>query len=426
MLKRIQIQDLVIGMYVQEFCGSWMEHPFWRASFLLTEYADLDRILASSISEVWIDTGKGRDVPTHTVTLSREEVDEQIATDFSELAAEHASDMAQLESTSRPTLDPLAPTSTEDELRTAASICHQTRAAVLSMFHEVRMGRAVDAAGAQSLVEAISDSVSRNPGALINLARLKTADDYTYMHSVAVCALMVALARQLGLSEAHQRSAGLAGLLHDLGKASIANAVLNKPGKLTEHEYTLVQHHPQAGYEALKAGGQVSASVMDACLHHHEKMDGTGYPHRLAGEKISLIARMTAVCDVYDAVTSDRPYKKGWDPSESLRRMAEWSGGHFDARVFQAFVKCMGIYPMGSLVQLASGHLAVVMEQGQKSLVNPKVKVFFSIRTGLRIPPLIVDLSAPGNTDSIARREDPAKWNFPDLDEMWAGFAHKA
>ena len=426
MLKRIQIQDLVVGMYVQEFCGSWMDHPFWRASFILTEHADLERILSTSISEVWIDTDRGRDVPTNTFTLSREEVDAQISTDFSELAAEHASDMAQLAETPPPFRNPRAPTSTEDELRAAAAICHKTRAAVLSMFHEARMGRAVDAAGAQSLVEDISDSVSRNPGALINLARLKTADDYTYMHSVAVCALMVALARQLGLSEAHQRSAGLAGLLHDLGKASIANDLLNKPGKLTDQEFTLVRHHPEAGFQALKHGGQVSAAVMDACLHHHEKMDGTGYPHRLAGEQISLIARMAAVCDVYDAVTSDRPYKKGWDPSESLRRMSEWTGGHFDARVFQAFVKCMGIYPMGSLVQLASGRLAVVMEQGKKSLVNPKVKVFFSIRTGMRITPLIVDLGAPGTTDSIARREDPAKWNFPDLDEMWTGFVHKA
>lgn len=426
MLKRIQIQDLVLGMYVQEFCGSWMDHPFWRASFLLAEKADLQRILSTSISEVWIDTARGLDVPANTVTLSREEVDAQIATDFSELAAEHASDMAQLAETPQPLHDPRAPTSTEDELRVAASICHKTRAAVLSMFQEVRMGRAVDADGAQSLVEEISNSVIRNPGALINLARLKTVDDYTYMHSVAVCALMVALARQLGLSEAHQRSAGLAGLLHDLGKASIADDVLNKPGKLTHQEFVLVRDHPMAGYEALKAGGGVSASVMDACLHHHEKMDGSGYPHGLAGEQISLVARMAAVCDVYDAVTSDRPYKKGWDPSESLRRMAEWAGGHFDARVFQAFVKCMGIYPMGSLVQLTSGRLAVVMEQGQKSLVTPKVKAFFSIRSGLRIPPQILDLGAPGCTDSIARREDPDQWNFPDLNDMWTGFPHRA
>ncbi|MGP1682259.1 MAG: HD-GYP domain-containing protein, partial [Giesbergeria sp.] len=277
------------------------------------------------------------------------------------------------------------------------------------------------AAEAQSLVEEISDSVARNPTALISLARLKTADDYTYMHSVAVCALMVALARQLSLSEEHTRSAGLAGLLHDLGKAAIPMDVLNKPGKLTDEEFDIVRQHPVAGYEMLKEAGQVGPAVLDACRHHHEKMDGTGYPDRLPAEKISLIARMAAVCDVYDAVTSDRPYKRGWDPSESLRRMTEWTGAHFDARVFQAFVKSIGIYPVGSLVRLSSGRLGVVTEQGSRSLVTPKVKVFFAVRSNLRITPETIDLGAPGCSDRIAAREDPAKWNFPDLHEIWSG-----
>ncbi|MEZ4758150.1 MAG: HD domain-containing phosphohydrolase [Flavobacteriales bacterium] len=128
-----------------------------------------------------------------------------------------------------------------------------------------------------------------------SLARLKTADDYTYMHSVAVCALMVALARQLGLSDAHTRTAGMAGLLHDLGKAAIPMAVLNKPGKLTDAEFTVVRSHPVEGYHMLKEGGGVEAAVLDACLHHHEKIDGTGYPDKLKGDKISLIARMAAI-----------------------------------------------------------------------------------------------------------------------------------
>jgi len=120
----------------------------------------------------------------------------------------------------------------------------------------------------------------------------------------------------------------MAGLLHDLGKAAIPMAVLNKPGKLTDAEFTVVRSHPVEGYHMLKEGGGVEAAVLDACLHHHEKIDGTGYPDKLKGDKISLIARMAAICDVYDAVTSDRPYKRGWDPSESIRRMAEAAKGN--------------------------------------------------------------------------------------------------
>ena len=232
---------------------------------------------------------------------------------------------------------------------------------------------------------------------------------------------MVALARQVGLSDAHTRSAGMAGLLHDLGKAAIPLAVLNKPGKLTDEEFAVVKSHPVEGYHMLKEGAGVEAAVLDACLHHHEKMDGTGYPDKLPGEKISLIARMAAICDVYDAITSDRPYKRGWDPAESLRRMADWTKTHFDARLFQAFVKSIGIYPVGSLVRLASGRIGVVTEQAPQSLVTPRVKVFFSTKSDLRIPPEIVDLSLPDCPDKIVAREDPDKWRFPDLNELWTG-----
>ena len=156
------------------------------------------------------------------------------------------------------------PADMDSELKMAAAICVRTKTAVVSMFSEARMGRAVDSASAVSLVEEISDSVARNPGALISLARLKTADDYTYMHSVAVCALMVALGRQLKLNDEQTRLAGMAGLLHDLGKAAIPMSVLNKPGKLTDKEFTVVRSHPVEGYHLLKAGGKVPDAVLDA------------------------------------------------------------------------------------------------------------------------------------------------------------------
>ena len=424
MLKRISIQHLTLGMYLHEFCGSWMDHPFWRAKFVLKDPKDLARIQATAIDEVWIDTSKGLDVAAGVTSVSREEADSQIDSEFALLE-----DMPPI--VIPPPPPPPAPprgrvpASMQSELKVAASICSESKRAVVSMFNEARLGKAVDSASAQNLVEEISDSVTRNPGALISLARLKTADDYTYMHSVAVCAMMVALAKQIGLTEEHTRSAGMAGLLHDLGKAAIPLAVLNKPGKLTDDEFEVIKSHPVEGYNMLKEGGSVEDSMLDACLHHHEKIDGSGYPDKLKGEEITLIARMTAICDVYDAITSDRPYKRGWDPSESLRRMAEWTKGHFDPRLFQAFVKSIGIYPVGSLVRLTSGRIGVVMEQGEKSLTSPRVKVFFSTKSDLRIPPEVVDLAEPGCSEKIVAREDPEKWRFPDLNELWSGMPER-
>ena len=427
MLKRISIQHLTLGMYLHEFCGSWMDHPFWRAKFVLKDPKDLARIQATAIDEVWIDTSKGLDVAAGVTSVSREEADSQIDSEFALLEDMPAIVMAPPPPPPPPPVPPRGrlPATMQNELRVAASICSESKRAVVSMFNEARLGKAVDSASAQNLVEEISDSVTRNPGALISLARLKTADDYTYMHSVAVCAMMVALAKQIGLTEEHTRSAGMAGLLHDLGKAAIPLAVLNKPGKLTDDEFEVIKSHPVEGYNMLKEGGSVEDSVLDACLHHHEKIDGSGYPDKLKGEEITLIARMTAICDVYDAITSDRPYKRGWDPSESLRRMAEWTKGHFDPRLFQAFVKSIGIYPVGSLVRLTSGRIGVVMEQGEKSLTSPRVKVFFSTKSDLRIPPEVVDLAEPGCSEKIVAREDPEKWRFPDLNELWSGMPER-
>ncbi len=212
----------------------------------------------------------------------------------------------------------------------------------------------------------------------------------------------------------------MAGLLHDIGKMTIPDTVLNKPGKLTDREFQTMRGHPEAGARLL-AGQDVGQVALDVCLHHHEKIDGSGYPHGLAGDQISLFSKMAAVCDVYDAVTSDRSYKKGWDPAEAIRKMAEWSRSHFDERVFQAFVKTVGIYPSGSLVRLESGRIGIVMEQHGQSLLTPRVKVFFSARSGVPIEQTIVDLARLQGRDRIVARESPQDWNFKDLPELLTG-----
>ena len=409
MLKRINVHQLTIGMYLKEFCGSWMEHPFWRTSFVLRDPKDIDAILASSIKEVWIDCDQGLDVAAGQSAMfeAQSQAEVEAALEMVVQGPRH-----------------IAPIAVAVEIERASKICQQARQAVLSMFEEVRMGNAVDVGGAKLLVQDIAESVARNPGALISLARLKTVDDYTYMHSVAVCAMMVALAKQLDFDETQTRSAGLAGLMHDLGKAVMPMEVLNKPGKLTDAEFSIIKSHPVEGHKMLLGGLNVDPMVLDVCLHHHEKTDGSGYPKGLKGDEISLFAKMGAVCDVYDAITSNRPYKSGWDPAEALRKMASWANGHFDPMVFQAFVKSIGIYPVGSLVRLSSGRLGVVVEQTAKSLTTPCVKVFFSTRSNTRIVPQMVDLSRPGTTEKIASREDPAEWRFADLNQLWLGEAH--
>jgi HD-GYP domain-containing protein (c-di-GMP phosphodiesterase class II) len=385
-----------------------MEHPFWRTKFVIKDPKDIGLIVESGITEVWIDVDKGLDIPS---AASKEQVDAKVDADLMETAAATGTPV--------PVASP-KPVAMAEEIKRAARICANGKDAVVSMFQEVRMGKAISAEAAGELVDEISSSVARNPGALISLARLKTADDYTYMHSVAVCALMVALSRQLGLDDKQTRDAGMSGLLHDLGKALVPMEVLNKPGKLTDEEFRIVKSHPEAGHRLLLEGGTVGEVPLDVCLHHHEKIDGSGYPHRLKDEQISMFAKMGAVCDVYDAITSNRPYKSGWDPADSIRKMTEWTNGHFDGRIFQAFVKSIGIYPVGSLVRLSSGRLGVVAEQAEGSLLTPRIKVFFSTKSMAYIPPELIDLARRGVNEKIVAREDAEKWGIKNLDQYWA------
>lgn len=397
MLKHISIHQLQMGMYIHQFCGSWLDHSFWKAGFVLDSREDLQRLQRSNLSGLWIDTVKGRDLTEASSAPAPNDPPPP-------LPARAATPRASM----------------DEEVQRAIKLCAHSRKAVMAMFQEVRMGQALEMQQAEELVVQMGQSLLRHPDALISLARLKSADDYTYMHSVAVCALMLATARQLGLSEDYIRLAGIAGLLHDVGKLTIPDSILNKPQKLSDSEFERVKLHPEAGGAILRQSPDVDALVLDVCLHHHEKADGSGYPHRLAGNQISLFAQMGAVCDVYDAVTSNRPYNRGWDPAEAIQRMSTWTG-HFDQRVFQAFVKSVGIYPVGALVRLESGRLGVVIEQNPKSLLTPKVRVFFSTRSNLPLEQNVVDLAKINGQDRIVAREAPEDWEFKNLDRLWSG-----
>ena len=391
MLKKVPVSSVIMGMHIHELCGSWMDHPFWKSGFLLQDPHDLERLQASSVTEIWIDTSKGLDCVEGETPEEARERGEQVLHDIA----------------TQPVRENIA-----DELRRAAKICERSKEAVASMFNEVRMGQMLNTEQTQRVVSEITQSVLRHPNALLSIVRVKQADEYTYMHSVAVSALMIALARQLGFEDDEVHEAGMAGLLHDVGKMAIDDGILNKPDSLTDNEFEQIKRHPEYGVRYLQKGSEpVSRAVLEACYSHHEKMDGSGYPR-------GLLSRMAAVCDVYDALTSDRPYKLGWGPSETVQRMAQWTG-HFDPQIFQAFVRSVGIYPVGSLVRLKSGRLAVVIEQNEKSLLVPKVKVFFSTKSGLHIEREVVNLAAVHCSDAIAARESREDWDFKDLDELW-------
>lgn len=407
MLKKIALSQVRLGMHLHALEGAWINHPFWKTQFVLSDLKDLVALQASGLQGVWIDPDKGLDVEGSVAPPAPAPVAGPPAT---ATPPESAAAVTSLPA--------VAPAELADEMHRARALVRQGRAQVSAMFAEARMGRAICAEQCVPLVNEIAESVLRNRHAIVSLLRLKTADDYTYMHSVAVCALMISLGRELGLDEPALRAAGLAGLVHDIGKAAMPLAVLNKPGKLTEDEFRIMRSHPERGHAMLTEAGGVGPEAMDVCLRHHERMDGTGYPGRLAGEQISQLARMGAVCDVYDAVTSNRPYKAGWDPAESIARMASWKG-HFDPVIFQAFVKSLGIYPIGSLVRLQSGKLAVVVEQNPATLIAPRVRVFFSTKSNMPVPVQVLDLTK--SSDKIIARENPAQWGFKQLDELWGG-----
>lgn len=398
MLKKISVLDVRLGMFINELCGNWIDHPFWKKSFELDSEKDLHALKTCGIKEVWIDLSKGLDVEPEPSPES----DEKKPPDTLPEAAK--SDKKQEQQIAL-----------HQEMPRAQKLQAKAKRTVAFVFREARMGNALQSAEAVELVDEITQSVSRNSVALLNMSRLKSKDDHIYLHSVAVSALMIALGRQLGVESGTLKSLGMAGLLHDVGKVMIPDTILNKRGKLTPDEFEIVKTHSRRGWDILKSDPNVDEIGLDVCLHHHERWDGSGYPDKLSGETLSLYARMATVCDVYDALTSDCSYRKAFSPADAIRKMTEMQAVHFDKVVFHAFVKTVGIYPSGTLVKLKSGRLAVVADQSAKSLLTPVVKVFFSTKANEPIFPALVDLSKV--PDPIASVEDPAKWKF-DLKTM--------
>ncbi len=445
MQTQIRSRDLRLGMYLTSVGTSWLNHPFWRSSFLITSEAQIRKVLDAQIEMVWIDTSKGlapEATPQHSPANDASPAPEEhaattpvaaAAPDGTQDASPGALDFelpsappraaAHAEATVRsaPAIVGLPDrVSVRDEADRASAIIERCAGAVKTMHADARAGHPPARSVADDVVAEIADSVQRNSAALIGLARLRGKDSYSYMHSMAVSTLMVGLARALGLEESHVRLAGLAGLLADVGKCGVPVEILEKSGPLDERELSIVRTHPSRGAELLRRSPGIEPEVLDVCLHHHERIDGGGYPDGLAGSAISLFAKMAAICDVYDAITSPRAYKDALPPAAALRQMAKMRPGSFDDTVFAAFIKTVGLYPVGTLVQLKTPRLAVVLEQNRPDLSRPKLKLFYSITDGCRIPPAPYDLGRTPH-DGIAGLPAQGRWSFNDLDHLWAG-----
>ncbi|MEO9468531.1 HD-GYP domain-containing protein [Parasphingorhabdus sp.] len=416
MLHKIKTSDLELGMFIHSMEGSWFEHSFWRSRFVLNEAEQLEALMSGEVGWVTIDDARGKGSPEHAQRKSQPP-----GTKLAVRSRKPSPKQKQLPSDHhRSYLPPLAersakrlsPRERAAEIRKASTTIKRSRTAVMALFGDARLGNAVKSRKIAPLVERISSSVDVDPTIILNMARLKSKDEYTYLHSVAVCALMINLARQMRVPEAQINDIGMAGMLHDVGKMAIPDDILLKPGKLDDTEWVTVRNHPQRGHDILSASEGVSDIALEVCLRHHEKMDGTGYPGKIPASSLSLFTRMSAVCDVYDALTSQRSYNKPLSASQALAKMQSWKG-HFDQLVLRSFVESLGILPIGTLVRMDRDELGIVIGESPSDYAAPIVRTFHSLDKDCAIAPKDID-TGRSKTRRLLAEEHPDDWGFID------------
>jgi putative nucleotidyltransferase with HDIG domain len=299
--------------------------------------------------------------------------------------------------------------SVREERWRAARVAREAIEVISHVLEQVRLGKRLDTGRLEHLTDRIIASVQRNPDALRSLGRIRYRDRYTYEHSVSVAVLAGSFGHALGLGSEALHDLTFAGLLHDVGKGRTPLAILNKPGKLDPEELRVMRHHVVDSRVLLEEAGLPEAVVQGAA-QHHERHDGGGYPAGLAGEAISLYGRVVGISDVYDAVTADRVYRKGQTPTAVLRKLLNTADREFEAALVHRFIQTVGIYPVGTLVRLASGRLAVVLERGNRDLLRPLVRVFYDAGGRHFVTPSDLDLAANPDMDAILASELPARW----------------
>ncbi|MHB1291768.1 MAG: HD-GYP domain-containing protein [Sulfuricella sp.] len=397
MIKKINVQQLKPGMFIHDMNCGWMEHPFLTGTLKVKSDKEIEKIAGNGIREIYIDTEKGLDVAdAPTETEVRAALEQQMM------------EMAQK-------AKPVASASLHDELDKSRKVHSEASKIVRNIMHDVRIGKQIELERIDPVVEQMTGSILRNKDALLSLCRIKNKDDYTFLHSISVGALLISFARALDLDRGVIQLLGIGGMLHDIGKTKVPDEILNKPGKLTEEEFLIMKSHVVHSREILSDTPGIAQASLDVAAQHHERFDGSGYPLKLKGSEMSIYGQIASIVDVYDAITADRCYHKGMEPTVALRKMFEWSKFHFNPELIHTFIRTIGIYPVGTLVMLESGKIGIVIEQHEQDLTRPRVRVVFDSRKSYYVTPADIDLSkllGQGGADRIVSHESHAKWGI--------------
>ena len=283
----------------------------------------------------------------------------------------------------------------KEELKVARKLHSRTLSYVDQALEDIRLGQAINTDSAREIVTEVANSITRSPHALLWLTNLKERDEYTSIHCMNVCIMAVSFGRSLGMNKDELELLGLGGLLHDLGKMRVPLEILNKPSKLTFEEFEIMKTHPVEGHRMLQEQGDLPAEVLEIVKHHHERRNGKGYPSQLQGDLISNMTRIVAIVDVYDAITSDRCYHDAISPYEALKNMYEWVNEDFDKDLIENFIKCLGIYPIGSVVELNLGHVGIVVSASEKTKLRPIVMLISNNKREKFPTPKLINLAHP-------------------------------
>ncbi|KPK02271.1 MAG: phosphodiesterase [Nitrospira bacterium SG8_35_4] len=397
MIKKITVQQLRPGMSIHDINAGWMHHPFLGRKIKISDEKIIKKIMDCGIREVYIDTEKGLDVADAPTV---EEVNREIQAEIVNTAEADEEEIGM-----RPTV-PI-----EQELSRAREIQKQAKQTIQNIMDDIRFGKQLETEKIEGVVENMVESIFRNQDALISLGKIRKKDEYTYFHSMSVGVLMISFARQMGFDRRSIQEVGIGAMLHDIGKMKVPHEILNKNGKLTDEEISDIKEHAVYSKKILEETNGISETSINVAAQHHERVDGSGYPEKLQGDEISIFGQMAAIVDVYDAMTADRCYQKKFVPSDVLKRLYEWSKHHFNRDLVQRFIRCVGIYPIGTLVRLESGMLGVIIHHSERSLLEPVVRVVFNPARETLVMPYDLDLSNHGG-DRIKGYESPEKWDI--------------